>query len=321
MIGHSEMSDDFGAYAVKVEQWFEHARVVHKKLIWLRFSLEEFCSMETSDVDVARLSSVGRDCWERDLSEHRNRRERIDKRLSEIGDVIDKLSDVKDKWLGRYLLLAFPKLGFFELENKRWNFAWDRLLLDHYKICSGWSSVQALGDSIDKSWLRYVSIKSLNIKQWEICKPDERPETIVEEVCESDDNAIDERLFLEMVHVMREVRKQVDDQRDENILPEVLPVQQVANDEPGLLDRTNALFQWNGKTYEWLTETMMDALELLLKRYPDKVKPSEMENKIGRLPADGFKKVFKTNRGGKTAIHPVASVVGGRSPEGWYLIK
>ncbi len=90
---------------------------------------------------------------------------------------------------------------------------------------------------------------------------------------------------------------------------------------PGFLDRTNALFQWNDKTYEWLTETMMDALELLLKRYPDKVKPSEMTNKIGRLPEGGFRKVFKTNRGRKIGVHPVVEIVGGRSPAGWYLIK
>lgn len=93
------------------------------------------------------------------------------------------------------------------------------------------------------------------------------------------------------------------------------------SEKPGFLDRANRRMKWDGKPYEWLTETMMDALELLLKRYPDKVKPSEMENKIGRLPADGFRKVFKTNRGGKTGVHPVAEIVGGRSPEGWYLIK
>ena len=85
--------------------------------------------------------------------------------------------------------------------------------------------------------------------------------------------------------------------------------------------RSDALLIWGGVRYEWLTDTMMDALELLVKRYPEKVTPSEMENRIGRLPEGGFKKVFKFNRGGKTGKHPVVSLISGRHPEGWSLTK
>jgi hypothetical protein len=92
-------------------------------------------------------------------------------------------------------------------------------------------------------------------------------------------------------------------------------------------DRTDGLYReelclvWGGRRFDWLTETMMDALELMVKRYPEKVRPNEMEHKLGRLPEGGFKKVFKTNRGGKSSTHPVAKLIGGRSPEGWFLTK
>lgn len=85
--------------------------------------------------------------------------------------------------------------------------------------------------------------------------------------------------------------------------------------------RSDALLIWGGIRYEWLTDTMMNALELLAKRYPGKVTPSEMEHAIGRLPEGGFKKVFKFNRGGKTGMHPVVSLISGRQPQGWSLKK
>jgi hypothetical protein len=87
------------------------------------------------------------------------------------------------------------------------------------------------------------------------------------------------------------------------------------------LYRADALLVWGDQKYEWLTDTMMDAIDLLVLRYPDHVKPSEMEHKVGKLPEDGFKKIFKINRGGKTSVHPVAKLIGGRAPKGWFLIK
>ena len=90
--------------------------------------------------------------------------------------------------------------------------------------------------------------------------------------------------------------------------------------EDGLY-RRDALLIWGGERFEWLTETMMLALELLVERYPEKVRPSEMVHKIGELPQGGFKKIFKTNRGGKSSMHPAAKLVGGRSPQGWFLKK
>lgn len=87
------------------------------------------------------------------------------------------------------------------------------------------------------------------------------------------------------------------------------------------LYRADKLLVWGGLKYEWLTETMMDALELLVDTYPECVKPSAMEHKVGRIPDGGFKKIFKTNRGGISSTHPVAELIGGRSPKGWFLIK
>jgi hypothetical protein len=90
--------------------------------------------------------------------------------------------------------------------------------------------------------------------------------------------------------------------------------------EDGLY-RSDALLIWGGVRYEWLTETMMDAIELLVKRYPEKVRPSEMEHKIGPLPQDGFKAIFKVSRIGQPPKHPVEKLVEGRAPAGWYLTK
>lgn len=90
---------------------------------------------------------------------------------------------------------------------------------------------------------------------------------------------------------------------------------------PDGLYRSDALFVWNGKRYEWLTETMMDVLELLYKCYPDAVKPSAIEHKIGGIPEGGLKKVFRLNRKNQTGSHEVVSVISGRAPKGWCLIK
>jgi hypothetical protein len=90
---------------------------------------------------------------------------------------------------------------------------------------------------------------------------------------------------------------------------------------PDGLYRSDALFVWKGKRYEWLTETMMDVLELLHKCYPDAVQPSAIEHKIGDIPEGGFKKVFRVNRKDQKGLHDVASIIGGRAPRGWFLIK
>ena len=90
--------------------------------------------------------------------------------------------------------------------------------------------------------------------------------------------------------------------------------------EDGLY-RSDALLIWGGVRYEWLTETMMDAIELLVKRYPNYVTPSEMEHKIGRLPTEGFKRVFRTNRDGESPSHPVIHLIKGRAPKGWHISK
>ena len=98
----------------------------------------------------------------------------------------------------------------------------------------------------------------------------------------------------------------------------------IAADDGVLSDglyRADALFVWDGKRYEWLTDSMMDALELMVKSFPNSVQPSAMVAKIGNLPDGGFKKVFRVNRIEKKGLHEVASIVGGRAPMGWYLIK
>ena len=98
----------------------------------------------------------------------------------------------------------------------------------------------------------------------------------------------------------------------------------IAADDGVLSDglyRADALFVWDGKRYEWLTDTMMDVLELLYKSYPDAVKPSAIENKISVIPEGGFKKVFRVNRKDQKGLHGVASIVGGRASTGWYLMK
>jgi hypothetical protein len=89
------------------------------------------------------------------------------------------------------------------------------------------------------------------------------------------------------------------------------------------LDRSKGEFVWCGGRYEWLTETMMDALQVLHKAYRDdrKVWPDEMENIIGSLPDGGFFKVFKVDRAGWPSTHPVRAIVGGRANSGWYLIE
>ena len=100
----------------------------------------------------------------------------------------------------------------------------------------------------------------------------------------------------------------------------VLAVDPVAEDG---LDRSKLEFAWFGSRYEWLTETMMDALEVLFKAHQQqrRVKPDEMENRIGNLPDGGFFKVFEVDRTGWEKVHPVRKIVGGRANSGWYLIE
>jgi hypothetical protein len=92
--------------------------------------------------------------------------------------------------------------------------------------------------------------------------------------------------------------------------------------EDGLY-RSERAFVWFGDRHIWLTENMMNALEVLFKAYKQerKVLPNEMENKIGNLPDGGFFKVFEVDRAGWEKVHPVRKIVGGRANSGWYLIK
>lgn len=68
----------------------------------------------------------------------------------------------------------------------------------------------------------------------------------------------------------------------------------------------------------------MIALELLERAYADdrKVTPDEMRGKLGEIPMDGFKRIFRINRVMEKAIsHEVTEIIGGRAPKGWYLAK
>jgi len=108
--------------------------------------------------------------------------------------------------------------------------------------------------------------------------------------------------------------------KKQTVAPEVVPVDPV--EEDGLY-RSERKFVWFGDRYEWLTETMMDAIEVLFKAHKQKRKvlPDEMENKIGNLPDGGFFKVFKVDRAGWEKVHPVRKIVGGHANSGWYLIE
>lgn len=87
------------------------------------------------------------------------------------------------------------------------------------------------------------------------------------------------------------------------------------------LDRSKGEFVWCGGRYEWLTETMMDALELLFNAFGEnrRVGCAEMESVIGPISMDGFKRIFKVNRPGYPLVHSVAGIVGGTKRHGWYL--
>lgn len=104
------------------------------------------------------------------------------------------------------------------------------------------------------------------------------------------------------------------------VTPVVVAVDPVAEDG---LDRSKCEFVWFGKRHEWLTETMMNALQVLFKAYQQQrtVLPDEMLNKIGNLPDGGFFKIFEVDRAGWEKVHPVRKIVGGRANSGWYLIE
>ncbi len=97
----------------------------------------------------------------------------------------------------------------------------------------------------------------------------------------------------------------------------------VSDLEDGLY-RSKDLFVWDGKHYDGLTDQMMIALELLAKAYGEEriVTPDEMEGKVGNIPLDGFKRIFRFNRLQEDSLtHPVAEIIKGRKPKGWYLTK
>ncbi|MDZ4851264.1 MAG: hypothetical protein SGI77_18400 [Pirellulaceae bacterium] len=89
------------------------------------------------------------------------------------------------------------------------------------------------------------------------------------------------------------------------------------------LYRASALFVWEGKTYEGLSDQMMIALELLYRANLENrnVERDEMEIGIGHISMDGFKRIFRVDRDGWPSVHPVESIVGGRANRGWYLKK
>jgi len=107
----------------------------------------------------------------------------------------------------------------------------------------------------------------------------------------------------------------------------VAPVVVASERESELADglyRSKELFVWDGKHYRELTDQMMIALELLGKAYADDrlVTPDEMRGKIGEIPMDGFKRIFRINRVMEESIsHHVAEIIKGRAPKGWYLTK
>jgi len=87
------------------------------------------------------------------------------------------------------------------------------------------------------------------------------------------------------------------------------------------LNRVDSSFVWQGKTYAWLTDKMMAAMDLLHKAHSEerKVTPDEMKNIIGSIPMDGLKRIFRIDRIGYPMVHPIAGIVGGRANTGWYL--
>jgi hypothetical protein len=87
--------------------------------------------------------------------------------------------------------------------------------------------------------------------------------------------------------------------------------------------RSGELLVWDGCRYEWLTDTMMDALELLVRasRQGRKVKSAEMEGRIGPISMDGLKTIFKIDRQGWPPKHPVHEIVMGNARSGWYLAR
>lgn len=85
------------------------------------------------------------------------------------------------------------------------------------------------------------------------------------------------------------------------------------------LYREQKRFVWDGESYDDLSETMMNVLDVLHKNYPNKTFEKEFENKIGTIQSGGFWKWFRVNRAELQGNHPVKKIVRGRIDTGIYL--
>jgi hypothetical protein len=93
------------------------------------------------------------------------------------------------------------------------------------------------------------------------------------------------------------------------------PKPEIDTQNPQIKDglyRDQRRFVWCGESYDELSDTIMNILEMLLKNYPNKTFEGEIENKIGAIPISGFWRWFRVTRGGKQVVHPVRKIVCGR---------
>lgn len=256
------MSFDSASKAGAVERWFDNARSVAFMLNELDSAIAN-CFIDDAIRDgllADKLIPGSVLSWMRD--EFNKLPIRVSEKLSRVGELINELRLAKEQWLGEYLLLSFPSLGYFELQDARWKFAWDRLLVADSIVRDFWAQIEARiseqnRDYLPEDFFRVVA---------NCCRKSttESTETIYA-LSDADYRKIDERLLLEMAQVLREILKHQNYQTDGCNVNEMpangsKEIECLDHAQYGL-DRETRSFRWLGELYQNLPSDAMDAIE------------------------------------------------------------
>ena len=304
--------NDYNSALCGIEQWFDGANQVSDEIEKIRFSIEMYC--------ISRNGSASKKFED-------NERLEITARLVAVGLQIDRLKQQKEQVLGVLHFKCFAKIGFFIQGHKRWKYAIDVLGIAHKETEKAWAKILNYLDSRKSpSWGTEEFEIAFFVDHigngWSI-----PPHTWFGVGRDAHHN-VNERLLSELNQVIVELNaggftlSKIDTQNPQNTPGNKIPKPEIDTQNPQNKDglyREQKRFVWDGESYNDLSETMMNILDVLHKNYPNKTFEEEFENKIGTIQSGGFWKWFRVNRGEFCGDHPVKKIVRGRINTGIYL--
>lgn len=263
-----------------IAEWFDSAQKVAQLLNGLDSDIREYYlyHLKPRDETTKALRAIPKPEgehetygeWLDEMFEHNARK--IDRDFEHVRKIVNLLGSIKKQWLGDRLLLAFPTLGFFELEShfkgsgkQRWKFAWDRLFSAFEMIELIWPMVKEYPNA--KSEFRRVC----DISPEEFDNGLEIAASVgVGALSDSHLEAIENRLFTEMAQVLRDLNSENHTQNPQNTPGNESP-------KPGIdpqniqikdaLSEDKRTLTWGGKSYPLGTNASR-LVEKLLEVYP-----------------------------------------------------